>query len=656
MLLIQDLTMKLESLHFMSDLEPEPQEVLEFTTDEQDFHLSPKFVNDMKAANSPFVIAFIGNGRVGKSTRANQLIRRELLTSRPFESQSGTEPVTMKFQYVGPIPFSELGTIHKVSLAPVADQSIFIIDCEGLYSLGETTPLLKQATFALLQIASMVVLVVNDQVNFANGDDARAMLMLSHAFGHELPGFSVGTTIMIREVGVRTRPKEHHTFEQKNELRKKADHVQREKILSFLNQSRFSQETLLVLAQPEIETEDLYWKSIEDFLVFSGEIASKRSQISGEGLIRLFNEAKPIILRINDFNNPTIPFETIIGNMATLDLSVAYDEAIAVGEGAIIQYFADLPNASLRNGPNGQFIRDVQSRSINVFELKAEGSFLRGLDKYRLERENRRTLVQNTVQQRYDRRFDDQCLEILVPQIRSEVLETIKCEVKEKIDGQPITDVATFNFIDFAIRCETKARARFGELVEGIHPRLGSSVEFKNCAESLGAAIQSHVRDIESVRRRKYAAYIEAEARQRAAEEEARRRAELLRIEEEKRQKMEAERQEALRQEREKAERRRKEEEAAKAAQEAQLARLRAEEVARKVAEEKAAQVERERIEQVMREQAAAAECQRQEQARQAAAEAARQAELRAQAERLRAAPPPVVYVHHHHHGPCQVF
>jgi hypothetical protein len=653
---MKDWTMRMRSLHFMSELESEPQEVLEFTADEQDFRLSSKFVEDMKAANSPFVIAFIGNGRVGKSTRANQLTRRELLTSRPFESQSGTEPVTMKFQYVGPIPFSELGTIHQVSFAPVADQSVFIIDCEGLYSLGETTPLLKQATFALLQIASMIVLVVNDQVNFANGDDARAMLMLSHAFGREIPGFSVGTTIMIRDVGVRIRSKEHQTLEQKNELRRKADRVQREKILRFLNQSRFSEETLLVLAQPEIETEDLYWKSIEDFLIFSGEIASRRSQISGEGLIQLFNEAKSTILRINDFNNPAIPFETIIANIATQDLKVAYDQAIAVGEEAIMQHFVDFPSASLRNGPNDQFIRDVKSQSMDVFERKAEGSFLRGLDKYRLERENRRTLVQNTVQQCYDRKFDDQCQEILVPQIRSEVLEAIKCEVKEKIDGQPITEVAIFNFTDFATGCEIKARVRFGELVEGIHPRLGSSAEFKNCAESLGAAIQSHVRDVESVRRREYAAHIEAETRQLAEEEEARRRAELLRIDEEKHQQMEAERQEALGQEREEAERRRQEEEATNAAHEAELARLRAEEEAQRIAQEQAAQAEQERIEKVRQENAAKAQRQQQDQARCAAAEAARQAELRAWAEQQRAALPPVRYVYHESRRPCQVF
>jgi hypothetical protein len=298
----------------MSDASLTTHDVFEFSSDESDFWPSPKFEADLKAANSPFLIMLVGNGRVGKSTRANQLLTHKIKADSPFMTEDDGDPITKKFQYCGPLTFAEFQRIHGIPLQCESNPDIFVVDCEGLHSLGKTTRTLKPATFVLAQMASMTVLVMKDQVNQENIPHVRSLFVLSHAFIREVPGFEIGTVIMMRDIGVRGR---NLSLDEQNKMRQAADVTQRQKIIEVLDgaELEFSEENLLVLAQPNFDPPDLYWRSVQDLLVFTADIASTRANISGASLLDLFKEAKPSIMQVQDFSNPSIPFEQILNNI-----------------------------------------------------------------------------------------------------------------------------------------------------------------------------------------------------------------------------------------------------------------------------------------------------------------------------------------------------
>jgi hypothetical protein len=181
---------------WMSDLRTLPiHQVFRFSQKKNDFWLSEQFQEDLDASQCPFIIMLVGNSRAGKSTRVNQLITHELRSSGPFQAESGADPVTMKFQYVGPFKFQDLSQIHSVDLPLNSNPDIFVIDCEGLHSLGKTTTTVKQAAFALSQTVSLTVLVMKEQMNHENIENTRSLFVLSHAFSCQLPGFAIGTNI-----------------------------------------------------------------------------------------------------------------------------------------------------------------------------------------------------------------------------------------------------------------------------------------------------------------------------------------------------------------------------------------------------------------------------------------------------------------------------
>jgi hypothetical protein len=283
------------------DMEMKLKHVFDFSQQQDDFALSTDFVNDIQNSQNPFIIAVIGNARVGKSERLNQILTRQLKQSVPFKSANGTEPVTSQFQYCGPIKFALLSRIHNINLDVPSNPDLFFVDCEGLHSFGKTTPGLKKATFALTQMARVTVLVMKDQVNYDNLTSVISIFTLTHAFSRAIPRSSTGTAIMIREVGVRVDD-EFATISVKDQIRRQADIEQRRHVQAVLNEGNesgngsgigtgfvhFCDEDLLVLAQPERDIEsDLYWKSIEDLLKFIKSISNRRSVIPGSVLTEL---------------------------------------------------------------------------------------------------------------------------------------------------------------------------------------------------------------------------------------------------------------------------------------------------------------------------------------------------------------------------------
>jgi hypothetical protein len=409
----------------------QPKDVFVFYNNDTDFLPSEDFTDDLERSQSPVIILFVGNGRSGKSTRLNQLLSNDLRPDGPFEADDGIEPVTMKFQYVGPLKFADLAQIHKIQLNVTSDPEVFLIDCEGLGSLSERTPALEQATFALAQMATLTVLVTKEPVNHHNLDNIRSLLILSHAFTREAPGFSVGTTIMMREIGLKRSKGKKLSPQEKDAIRRQTDESQRHTIIAGLNKARikFAEKDLLVLAQPPFDDAELYWKSIQDLLLFAAGIASSRGRISGATLLSLFNLAKPSIMKVEDFAQPSIPFEQIMGSVITRHLQTATEFAVQDLDHELNDHLSVFDSQSLRSGQNVSFILDLIGKCTKTFEAKADSLLPRLLEYSPDETENCRHSIQDTVRVRYEAMFIKRCVAVVLPELQREIVGVIRNEI-----------------------------------------------------------------------------------------------------------------------------------------------------------------------------------------------------------------------------------
>jgi hypothetical protein len=534
-------------------------EVFTFSLDENEFKPSQQFADDLNASASPFIIMLVGNGRAGKSTRANQLVRHELQCDSPFEALSGSEPVTMKFQYCGPFKFGQLSQIHGIQLQVDSDPDIFLIDCEGLHALGTTTAVLKQATFALSQMVSMTVLVMKDLVNHDNIDDVRSLFDLSHAFSRNLPGFEIGTTIMMREVGIRYPGGKELTSEEKNQIRQESDCKQRGRILEVLNRARvrFSDHDLLVLAQPMFDEPDLYWKSMNDFLFFAASVAGRRKSISGKSLLALLDEATPSIMMITDFSNPSIPFEQIMQNVTNRYLKEACDIAIANVETDVRDRMRQLNSGCLREGIDICFIGDVVVRCIRAFEIKAEELFPNTLVYSPDNTKRYRESIKENIESMINTLFVKQCISVLIPDLQAEIVKEISDVIDAKLKSVPIANIGAFPFTEFSSHYEESAAEQFKIASDKVHRGILASPDFPNLVGDLRKQVSSHVTAIGLNYKREYAQYVLAEIARENELREAKYQADLRKMEEK-----EAAKRKQLQKERDEAERHRQEEEA----------------------------------------------------------------------------------------------
>jgi hypothetical protein len=296
-------------------------QVFDFDERGDNFEFSADFLRLFKAAENPMIIMFIGSTRAGKSTRLNQLLTKVLRADLPFESLGGADPVTSKFQFCGPLDFSELGQIHGIDLQAKSKTDLFLVDCEGLHSLEKATPGLKKATFALSQMANLTVSVMKDMVNDQNIDSVRAMFALSRAFSREIPGFLAGTVIAMRDIGLRC--KRSTPLAEKQQLRLAQDEANSTKIRAVLNEKHvpFSVQELKVICQPVFDEPALYWESTNDLLRFARVIADARIALTPQMLLELVNAAKPQILAITDLENTRVQFEQIFVNVIAAPLA-----------------------------------------------------------------------------------------------------------------------------------------------------------------------------------------------------------------------------------------------------------------------------------------------------------------------------------------------
>jgi hypothetical protein len=446
-------------------------------------------------------------------------------------------------------------------------------------------------------------------------------------------------------------------LDEQNEKRKIVDLNQRTKILEILNQGteNFSEQDHLVLAQPSTSDPELYWKSFGEFLFFTAEIAARKANFSGDSLLKLFDEAKPFLLKITDFSNPSIPFDQIMHNVVTRDLTEARLAATKLAEMKIREQISGFSNTILRNGLTKEFVDDRISNCLNDFILKSQEAFPHILNYLPNETEKHRQELRNVIQTTCNQLFVKQCFAKLLPQIQFEAFETIKENIPNEMKAINIANVGVFNFTSLSTQYETRIESQFQNMTSQIHKDIPSSPEFGEFLSRLRTNVREYVQEFESRRKQEYLAFVEAERKRAAEEAERKHQEELAREQQRKeaeRQRLEAEHQAAIRA-REAEEKRAAQERAEQQARhQAELDRIRREQEAERQRQEREAQLQREQLEQIRRDQERAAweRERRLREERQAAAR--RQAELEY---RLRTVPPPRVIYEEHSSGFCQV-
>jgi hypothetical protein len=396
---------------------------------------------------------------------------------------------------------------------------------------------------------------MSEPVNHQNIDHVRALLLLSHAFSRDLPGFANGTTIMMREIGVPTERGRKQSLEELNQKRKNSDGEHRTKIIRLLEEANVhcTTETLLVLAQPQLYRQtDLYWKSIEDYLKFAAAIASLRDNIAGSSLIDLFMEAKPLIMQIEDFANPSLPFEQVLKKVANGYLEAAHKYVIDTIDHEIGEQIDQINSVELREGLQVNFVAKQIESAMSRFEQTAEKSLPHLLDYAPDQTRTFQERIQNDVRTICNRRFLERCLAILVPEMQAEVIDQAKIEIQAEMEKLSISDVGLFSFTKLSARYEMTIASRFDAAVSKIHPEIVNLHEFHSLAHEVRTRISDYVLEVEANQKEKHSAYAKAESERIQEEQDAKFVQEVARVgreEAEKQLKEEKERFETLRKE-----------------------------------------------------------------------------------------------------------
>jgi hypothetical protein len=283
-----------------------PIEVMELAPDGSDFRLTKELVDALNASTNPFLILFFGNSRAGKSTRINQVVTKRILPTGPLRALAGFRPVTHGFQAIGPLSFEHLFQTHGISLPTVLSIDLFLVDCEGMNSLEQSSPGLKKAIFSLIQISNLHVLVRGDPVSYANLNSICALFGLRLAFSQELEGFAVGTVIMQRDVGVDCDGMT--SLDDRDKRRLSEDNYWCEKFLEEFRRKHvlFGEGELQVLLQPDFSDPELYWKSMNDFISYVHAIASKRRIVTSMELLARFDTVKNQIKAVDRMEIPDV--------------------------------------------------------------------------------------------------------------------------------------------------------------------------------------------------------------------------------------------------------------------------------------------------------------------------------------------------------------
>ena len=198
-----------------------------FFSKESLINLQVKFI---ESSQRPNIILIVGPARSGKSTLANIFLNPSLnQANETFKTDEGNVPVTMKIQYCK-VKLSTICQIHQLYMNLDFDSDLFILDCEGIDSLGEITVSLRKAIFSLLQISSVNIFVTKN-IDRSNIFDLKSFFSLPQLIPGTQQKLNKVCAIVLTDIGVPGNPSEEN-YEEK---RKENDSKELAKFYNFRN-------------------------------------------------------------------------------------------------------------------------------------------------------------------------------------------------------------------------------------------------------------------------------------------------------------------------------------------------------------------------------------------------------------------------------------
>jgi hypothetical protein len=372
---------------------------------------------------------------------------------------------------------------------------LFLIDCEGLYSLEETTnPAQSQAMFALAQMSSVIALVVQGQVSYETLGPVRSLFKLSLAFRRHFARFRGGVIIAQRDVGV--EEKERASPEEQELLRQSVDSEECELLREVFERGHlhFENGDLKVLCQPYFDQKELYWNSVRDFVKYTLTIGERRGVFSGQNFIDMFEEMKPLIMGMNDLENGEIPFEKIFGCLVDGYLRQADEYARGFLNQLVIEPIGLLDRDQLRRYEDLPFMRVAQDSMRHHFESKANE-----LLRHVLEDDPERTSqyiegLTRFIKDKAREQVDAACLRIIIEQTAPECLDRLCQIMRTEISAMSDENLDPSNFADYIVGMRQRVTDMLVSEAQFLNPGVCNRAEFRECLSRLMDKVDEFVR------------------------------------------------------------------------------------------------------------------------------------------------------------------
>jgi hypothetical protein len=436
-------------------------DAIEFDNDSSSFTLSSWFREDLLKSDNPIIVLFFGNSRTGKSLRLNQLLTRRIIPTAPFLSRGGLNPITKNFQYC-PIPMSSLATIHNMKNSDKNDDpTVFLIDCEGLSSLVSESKLLHKAMFALSQIALVNVLVIAEAINKMNVEYVQTLLsyqkMLGDSFGGELQPMTV---IMVRDAEVQIELEGMDIFALEA-LQKANDQIETSRAMDYFRRYniQFDSEKFFLLAQPNLLTEELYWKSIDDLIQKIVKAAENRC-FKGTFIVQHFEMILPTILAMNELDRLDENLLQILKKLIDERLETAAKYVVVFIEEEAQQKVNSMFIEMFEPGFVNNFLKERMSEFLSAYESKANkysANFysyfkIHSLEKYGSVMKNAPGYIEKAIKQH--------CISFLIPNLLDNYELEILDEISTQLSQIDVCNILQFNFIEYVKEVEDKLKTK----------------------------------------------------------------------------------------------------------------------------------------------------------------------------------------------------
>lgn len=458
--------------------------------------MTQEFTNELIRSKDPLLILLIGEGRTGKSTRGNQLVKGVLVAKEPFKTQDGHSPVTIGVDFVGPIKYRDLLPNHQVLTNVNRDSDVFILDCEGAYNLDDKDKenMIRKLRIAFMQICTISAFVTK-QLNLLNIYDIKYCIGVSKLLPIGKSRSSTNVCIIIRDD---LNNNDNLSIEEFNEKRKREDREIQEMLKGkFLrdNHYQLTDDDFRVITQPDIRFENEYWESMRDFVKFFENAVNNRAIIPGSVLIEMFNKVISYINQFDELDNLEIPLQEIFSSILDEIFTRSMKSAESV-IGRLSQEIESIGVYDLKTFDRSSFEEAKFNKAVEEFEKESENIYP-DICLFFEERKNRYVdEIRNKIHDIVEKTLHSRCLRQFIPLIYGEALKKYKMEIQEMMSTKGSIDLRVFDIDQFSYPYYEKAAKEFKKTISRLCESAISSKEFKSKSKELVNELRERMKSI----------------------------------------------------------------------------------------------------------------------------------------------------------------